>query len=155
MKIYTLRFCSFFILFALAIAVQAQDNIVKSLESYVPGEGKITIHQDPKIEGLIGTPRGSTVSDESGMIKMAGYRIQVYSGGNSRNAKREAEVVASRVRGGFPELKVYTKFNPPRWLCRVGDFLSIEEADAAMRKLRKEGGFKEVSIVKEQVNIPL
>ncbi|NDV85075.1 SPOR domain-containing protein, partial [Bacteroides sp. 51] len=29
--------------------VQAQDNIVKSLESNAPGEGRVTIHQDPKI----------------------------------------------------------------------------------------------------------
>jgi hypothetical protein len=40
-------------------------------------------------------------------------------------------------------------------LCRVGDFRTIEEADATMRQLRSTGVFKEVSIVKEQVNIPL
>ena len=55
----------------------------------------------------------------------------------------------------FPELTIYTSFNPPRWLCRVGDFRSIEEADAMMRKLKATGVFKEVSIVKDQINIPL
>jgi outer membrane protein assembly factor BamA len=40
-------------------------------------------------------------------------------------------------------------------LCRVGDFRSIEEADAAMRRLKATGVFKEVSIVREQINIPL
>ncbi|MDR0988205.1 MAG: SPOR domain-containing protein, partial [Prevotellaceae bacterium] len=53
------------------------------------------------------------------------------------------------------ELPVYTSFHSPRWLCRVGDFSSIEEADAMMRRLRATGAFKEVSIVKEQINIPL
>jgi hypothetical protein len=63
--------------------------------------------------------------------------------------------MAARVKGEFPELPVYTFFQPPRWLCRVGDFRSIEEADATMRKLKRTGVFKEVSIVREQINIPL
>lgn len=151
MKTYTSYFCLFFLFMCSAVHMQAQDNILRSLKSNSPGEGRVTIHQDPKIEALLGASHGS----EDGVIKMAGYRIQVYSGGNSRNSKREAESIAARVRSGFPELKVYTMFNPPRWLCRVGDFLSIEEADAMMRKLRREGGFREVTIVKEQVNISL
>jgi outer membrane protein assembly factor BamA len=40
-------------------------------------------------------------------------------------------------------------------LCRVGDYRSIEEADASMRRLKATGKFKEVSIVREQINIPL
>ena len=35
------------------VGVQAQ-SIVKSLERNVPGQGKVTIHQDPRIEALIG-----------------------------------------------------------------------------------------------------
>ena len=56
---------------------------------------------------------------------------------------------------GFPELAVYTYFQPPRWLCGVGDFKSIEEAHVTMRKLKATGVFKEVSIVREQINIPI
>ncbi|MDR0657806.1 MAG: SPOR domain-containing protein [Mediterranea sp.] len=155
MKTYTLLYSCLFFLSLCPACVHAQNShIVRSLKSDVPGEGKVTIHQEPGIEALLGSPHGLETSDD-GTIKMAGYRVQVYSGGNSRDSKREAESVASRMKSGFPELKVYTLFNPPRWLCRAGDFLSIEEADAMMRKLRKEGGFKEAVIVKEQVNIPL
>ena len=93
---------------AFATISVAQNNIVKSLERNVPGQGKVTIHQDARIAALIGS-----------------------------------------------ELTVYTSFNPPRWLCRAGDFRSIEEADAMMRQFRATGVFKEVSIVKEQINIPL
>jgi hypothetical protein len=154
MKTCTLYLC-LFLLSVCPACVHAQDtHIVESLKRPVPGEGRVTIHQDPRIEALLGSPRGLENSDDT-TIKMAGYRVQVYSGGNSRNAKREAESAASRVKSGFPELKVYTLFNPPRWLCRVGDFLSMEEADALMRRLRKEGGFREAVIVKEQVSIPL
>lgn len=141
----------FLLLFAFTGA-QAQ-NIVQSLERNVPGQGKVNIHQDERIAALLGTERPAT--GEQTVIKSAGYRIQVYAGNNSRNARNEASGVASRVKEQFPDLKIYTSFTSPRWLCRVGDFRSIEEADAMMRKLKATGMFKEVSIVKEQINIPL
>ncbi len=139
--------------FAGLVSVEAQ-NIVKSLERDVPGQGKVRIYQDPRIAELIGTDSASVARQgEMKVIKAAGYRIQVYAGNNTRQAKNEAYAVASRVTSYFPELETYTFFNPPRWLCRVGDFRSIEEADVMMRKMRATGVFKEVSIVKEQINI--
>lgn len=154
MKTCIVYFSLFFILLYFAAPVQAQESIVKSLESYAPGEGRVKIHQDSRIEALLGAPANSH-SSESGNVKVSGYRVQIYAGGNSRDSRREAERFAEKARSGFPELRVYASFNPPRWLCRVGDFLSIEEADAMMRKLRKEGGFREVTIVRDQVNITL
>ena len=139
--------------FAFATISVAQNNIVKSLERNVPGQGKVTIHQDPRIEALIGMERPAT--GEQKVIKTSGFRIQAYAGNNTRQAKNDAYHVASRVKEYFPELTVYTSFNPPRWLCRVGDFRSIEEADAMMRRLKSTGVFKEVSIVRDQINIPL
>ena len=122
--------------FAFAAISVAQNNIVKSLERNVPGQGKVSIHQDARIGALIGSEYIPTGSDDRKVIKSSGYRVQVYAGNNTRQAKN-------------------TSFNPPRWLCRAGDFRSIEEADAMMRQLRATGAFKEVSIVKDQINIPL
>lgn len=133
----------------------AQNNIVKSLERSVPGQGKVTIHQDARITALIGMEYVPAGTGERKVLKSSGYRIQAYAGNNTRQAKNEAHEIAERIKSKFPELPVYTTFNPPRWLCRVGDFRSIEEADAMMRQMRATGGFKEVSIVKEQINIPL
>ena len=140
------------LLFAFTGIVRAQ-NIVKSLERYVPGQGKVTIHQDPRIEALLGTEYVAT--GEQTILKSPGYRVQVYAGNNSRTARNEATNMASKVKEYFPDLKTYAFFTSPRWLCRVGDFRSFEEADAMMRKLRATGVFKEVSIVKDQINIPL
>ena len=143
----------FFVCVATALSAAAQSNIVKSLERDVPGQGKVTIHQDARIEALIGTEVPTTATDEQRVIKSTGYRVQVYAGNNTRQAKNEAHDVASKVKETFPELTVYTTFTPPRWLCRIGDYRSIEEADALMRRLRATGQFKEVSIVKDQINI--
>ena len=133
----------------------AQNNIVKSLERNVSGQGKVTIHQDARIEALIGSEYIPGGSEDRKVIKSSGYRVQVYAGNNTRQAKNEAYSVATRIKEYFPDLTVYTSFAPPRWLCRAGDFRSIEEADAMMRQLRATGVFKEVSIVKDQINIPL
>lgn len=141
--------------FALATFSAAQNNIVKSLESRVSGQGKVTIRQDARIAALIGTEYVPAGADDRKVIKSLGYRIQIYAGNNTRKSKNEAYSVASRVKERFPSLPVYTSFNLPRWLCRAGDFRSIEEADAMMRQLRATGVFKEVSIVKDQINIPL
>lgn len=133
----------------------AQDNIVRSLERDVPGQGKVTVHQDPRIEALIGREYVPSQTGEQEFLKCAGYRVQVYAGNNTRKAKNEAYAVATAIKELFPELTVYTFFNPPRWLCRAGDYRSVEEADAMMRRLRATGEFKEVSIVRDQINIPL
>ena len=133
----------------------AQENIIESLEQKVPGQGKVTVHQDARIEALIGKARPASVAEGQQVRKAAGYRVQVYAGSNTRQAKNEAHAVAGSVKERFPEWLVYTFFTPPRWLCRVGDYRSIEEADAMMRRLRSSGQFKEVSIVRDQINIPL
>lgn len=151
---YQMRKASLLLLFAILTCVGAQaQNIVKSLERTVPGQGKVTIHQDPHIEAMIGMERSAV--GEQKVLKTSGFRIQAFAGNNTRQAKNEAYSVASRVKEYFPELTIYTTFTPPRWLCRVGDFRSIEEADAMMRRMKATGVFKEVSIVKDKINIPL
>jgi hypothetical protein len=153
---YFLTLC----LLSLALTASAQQNIVQSLQSKQRStDGTVTIHQDEKITELLGSIHGSynhaTTGEEKKTLKARGYRVQVYAGNNSRVARSEAHSMAARVKGEFPDLPVYTFFQPPRWLCRVGDFRSIEEADATMRRLKRTGVFKEVSIVREQINIPL
>lgn len=136
--------------------IMAQSNIVESLQTTVPGQGKVTVHQDAQISAMIGkrfVPTGT--SEAQRVIKSRGYRVQVYAGNNSRQARDEANAVAEKVREKFPDMPVYTFFQPPRWLCRVGDYKSIEEAHVAMRQLKAAGNFKEVAIVREQINIPI
>lgn len=136
--------------------IMAQSNIVESLQTTVPGQGKVTVHQDAQISAMIGkrfVPTGT--SEAQRVIKSRGYRVQVYAGNNSRQARDEANAVAEKVKEKFPDMPVYTFFQPPRWLCRVGDYKSIEEAHVAMRQLKAAGNFKEVAIVREQINIPI
>lgn len=145
--------CLFFVVFGLTAS--AQRNIVSELQKNKVGEGTVTIHQDDKISALLGVGYVKSEGDEPKVLKARGYRVQVYAGNNSRIARTEANEYADKVKAEFPEMSVYAYFQPPRWLCRVGDYRSIEEADAAMRRLKATGKFKEVSIVREQINIPI
>ncbi len=144
----------FFLSFGLT--VWSQNNILEELQKTRSYEGQVTIHQDSAIAALVGSARRAVVRDEAKTeIKTRGYRVQVYAGNNSRVSRNEANSVARQVEAEFPDLPVYTYFRPPRWRCRVGDFKTIEEADAAMRRLKATRHFREVSIVRGQVNITI
>ncbi|MBQ8888880.1 MAG: SPOR domain-containing protein [Bacteroidaceae bacterium] len=150
-----MRYILFIFFVALGLTASAQRNIVNELQQEKVGEGRVTIHQDAKIDALLGSVYVKSDDAEPKILKARGYRIQVYAGNNSRVARTEANEVAEKIKMEFPEIPVYAYFQPPRWLCRVGDYRSIEEADAAMRRLKATGNFKEVSIVREQINIPI
>ena len=65
-------------------------NILEALEQINPGEGFVTIIQDPDLRGVIGSapaPRGSSVLARDGNYSILyGYRVQVFNS-NLPNAK--------------------------------------------------------------------
>jgi hypothetical protein len=143
--------CGIFLLFSL-LYVQAQISIITALQYRTEGEGKITIHQTPHIEALLGT---RYMGEGVKILKTFGYRVQLYAGNNSREAHNYAITLASRVKELFPDMEVYTFFTPPRWICQIGDFSTIEEADAMLHQLKSLLLLKNMFIVKEQINIRL
>lgn len=146
----------FTLLFLLTASMaSAQRTIIESLQTQRPGEGIVNIHQDAYVASLIGLRYVNDAATSNKTLKARGFRVQVYAGNNSRVARNEATAVANKVKKEFPDMPIYTYFQPPRWLCRIGDFKSIEEAHVAMRKLKESGEFKEVAIVREQINIPI
>ena len=150
-----MRYILFVFLMAFGLSAFAQQNIVNELQKKEVGQGTVNIIQDERISALLGVVYVKNDDEEPKVLKARGYRVQVYAGNNSRIARSEANEVAELIKTEFPEIPVYAYFQPPRWLCRVGDYRSIEEADAAMRCLKATGKFKEVSIVREQINIPI
>ena len=92
--------------------LMAQDNIVDRLEKVVPGQGVITIHQDARLDALLGMVYDPSMSKNK-KIQTIGYRIQIYAGGNTRYAKEEAQKAAQYVKSKYPEIPVYTDFVAP------------------------------------------
>lgn len=97
------------------------------------------------------TVKVQPVSTSGQKVRANGYRIQVYSGGNSRQAKNEAMLIQNKVKNLYAGLPVYTHFQSPHWICRVGDFRTYEEANEVFTQMK--GTFSEAVIVRSKVNV--
>ena len=84
--------------------------------------------------------------------RITGYRIQAYSGGNSREDRQKAERISGAIKSRFPDISVYVHFYSPRWICRVGNFRTYEEA-AKMLKEIKGMGYTQACIVKGKISV--
>ena len=84
--------------------------------------------------------------------KVTGYRVQVYAGGNSRNDRLKAEQTGNNVKMKFPDQPVYVHFYSPRWICRMGNFKSLAEAQKLLAKV-KALGYKQACLVKGKITV--
>lgn len=84
--------------------------------------------------------------------KVNGYRVQVLAGGNSREGKIKVQQAGNDVKMAFPDLPVYVHFYSPRWICRVGNFRTYEEASRVLAQVKKMG-FKQASIVSGKITV--
>ena len=97
-------------------------------------------------------PVDLTKKIRSGGIKVNGYRVQAFAGGNSRKDRQQAESVGNQIKSNYPEVPVYVHFYSPRWICRVGNYRTYEEAHQMLLSLRKMG-FTEAIIVKGKITV--
>lgn len=84
--------------------------------------------------------------------KVNGYRVQVFAGGNSRNDKLKAEQAGNAVKRAMPDQPVYVHFYSPRWICRVGNYRTYEEANNVLRQVQKLG-YKQACIVSGKITV--
>lgn len=84
--------------------------------------------------------------------KVTGYRVQAFAGGNSRSDREKAENIKNKIKARYPELPVYVHFYSPRWICRVGNFRTFEEASTVLRNI-KAMGYRQACIVKGKISV--
>ena len=84
--------------------------------------------------------------------KITGYRVQAFAGGNSRKDRQQAEQTRNSIKSHFPNVPVYVHFYSPRWICRVGNYRTYEEAHQMLVSLR-ELGFDQATIVKGKITV--
>ena len=131
---------------------------------YMPAlpEEKVAQIQEPKPQEETDRPRTKIirrrvkVSDRGerdhravvyhGMRKVTGYRVQVFSGGNKREDRQNAERMGHKVKAAFPTQPVYVHFHSPRWFCRVGNFPDKKKAQDFLKKV-KLAGFSQATLV--------
>lgn len=109
------------------------------------------------VEQQMSTPDTTYVEDTrkkvmKGGYKINGYRVQVYAGGNSRDARRKAEKTGREINTLFPGEPVYVHFYSPRWICRMGNYRTYEEAHQILNAVKKLG-YKSAIIVKGKITV--
>lgn len=87
-----------------------------------------------------------------GSRKVTGYRVQAFAGGNTRADKMKAQQAGNDIKMRFPDQPIYVHFYSPRWICRVGNYRSLGEAEKMLRAVRKMG-FKAATIVKGKITV--
>ena len=81
-----------------------------------------------------------------------GYRVQAFAGGDSRKDRQQAEQVRNSIKSHYPNVPVYVHFYSPRWICRVGNYRTYEEAHQMLVSLRALG-FEQATIVKGKITV--
>lgn len=84
--------------------------------------------------------------------KTQGYRIQVFSGGNSRLDKQKAQTAGAVMKSNFPSEPIYVHFYSPSWKCRMGNYRTIEEARRLLKKV-KQLGYPQANIIKGTISV--
>ena len=84
--------------------------------------------------------------------KVNGYRVQVFAGGNSRNDRLKAERTGENIKSAFPDEPIYVHFYSPRWICRMGNYRTYEEAHEVLRRV-KQLGYDSAIIVKGKITV--
>ena len=119
---------------------------------------------EPKKHKVVGfennnvtTDDGTTIVDTRKKVmrnaqKVTGYRIQAYSGGNTRADRVKAEQAGTKLKAAFPEQPIYVHFYSPKWICRMGNFRNYNDA-ARLLKQVKSLGYPQACIVKGKITV--
>ena len=84
--------------------------------------------------------------------KVTGFRVQAFAGGNTREDKRKAEEARDKIKRAYPSEPVYVHFYSPRWICRVGNYRTQEEANRMLRNIRNLG-YRQAVVVKGKITV--
>jgi len=84
--------------------------------------------------------------------KVTGWRVQVFAGGNQRKDRQQAERIGNELKALFPTQPIYVHFYSPRWICRMGNYRTYEEAVQMLSSVKK-AGYNAATIIKEKITV--
>lgn len=103
-------------------------------------------------DGTYATHKVMRTKAYKGMKKTRGFRVQIFSGGNTREDRQQAEHAGAKVKSAFPDQPVYVHFYSPRWMCLFGNFTKKEDANSFMKKA-KEAGFRNANVIQTMITV--
>ena len=127
---------------------QKQSNVSKSIKNQAPVSIKENALDTLNIDSM-------SVLKPSSYKKVEGYRVQVYTGANSRKDKDTALKIQLKCKEFFPDIEAYATFISPRWVVRIGDYISRDEAQLMIERFKALGITQEARIVKCTILLPI
>lgn len=127
-------------------AEQPVNPVVEAIEQSSDGTVSVTIPEDMLRLIINGAPRHTSVASSRPvkstrqMGKASGWRVQVFADGtNPSTLSDRARARGNAVVARFPKYRgqVYTFYASPNWYCRVGNFRTAAEANAALKELKR------------------
>ena len=121
------------------------------------GDSSTTTPKDTIPEEREEPEDGTTIVDTRKKVmrnaqKVTGYRIQAFAGGNTRADRVKAEQAGGKLKNAFPEQPIYVHFYSPRWICRMGNYKTYNEAAKLLKKV-KALGYPQACIVKGKITV--
>lgn len=113
---------------------------------------KVVRRRVKRADGTYATRKVTHTKMYKGMKKTRGFRVQIFSGGNTREDRLQAERAGAKIKTAFPDMPVYVHFYSPRWMCLVGNFTRKEDANTFMRKAKNEG-FGNANVIQTMVTV--
>jgi len=135
----------------------AQNPTEKKPSAQTFKEKKDATHQQPSKDTASHHSSSSAdttaVHPKSGRTyKVMGYRVQAFAGGNSRKDRQKADQIGNELRTLFPTEQVYVHFYSPRWICRMGNYRTYEEALQQLHEVKRLG-YTAATIVKGKITV--
>jgi len=128
-------------------AISLSEDVFMALQQTNNGEGKVLIHQDPRISELVN--RHILRNKRSGGID--GYRIRIFSDIGPR-ARQASDETKARFFEIFPEIDIYREYDSPYFKVYVGDYRTKNEAIKDFKRIRRY--FPAAFIVPDKINYP-
>lgn len=120
------------------------------------GQTAATSSKDPSVSDYDALTPDTTSFDLRKKVmkgqKANGFRVQVFAGGNSRNDRIKAERTGEEIKALFPTEPVYVHFYSPRWICRMGNYRTYEEAHEILLQVKRLG-YQSAVIVKGKITV--
>lgn len=134
-----------------ATGVQTQTTSNNDKKPTTPSKGNEQAKKETTTPSDTGNGEEVTTPQKK-VQRVAGYRVQAFAGGNTRKDRQMAEQDRNNIKAHFSNVSVDVHFYSPRWICRVGNYRTYEEAHQMMVALQNLG-YKQASIVKSKVSV--
>jgi hypothetical protein len=121
--------------------------VINEITSQKPGEGKVEILQDKKIDNLL----NKYIESNSQKTTIPGYRICIFSESKQGIAKTKADEIRTKFISNYPGIEAIKRYERPDWRVFVGNFRN--RTDAFRLKKHIESMFPNAYIVETQIDL--